>query len=80
MTRLPPGGSLPYIDEALAFRERGWTANKIHPKRDPKQAVAICAAVKGAVGDSMVLMLDSMWAYRYEDALRVGLSVQEMRL
>jgi L-alanine-DL-glutamate epimerase-like enolase superfamily enzyme len=67
-----------YVEEAIAFRERGWTAYKIHPKRDPKQDVAICAAVKNAVGDSMVLMLDSMWAYGYEDALRVGLAVQDM--
>jgi L-alanine-DL-glutamate epimerase-like enolase superfamily enzyme len=67
-----------YVEEALAFRERGWTAYKIHPKRIPKQDLAICAAVKEAIGDSMVLMLDSMWAYGYEDALRVGLAIQEM--
>jgi L-alanine-DL-glutamate epimerase-like enolase superfamily enzyme len=67
-----------YVEEAIAFRERGWSAYKIHPKRNAKQDVAICAAVKAAVGDSMVLMLDSMWAYGYEDALRVGLAVQEM--
>jgi L-alanine-DL-glutamate epimerase-like enolase superfamily enzyme len=67
-----------YVEEALAFREKGWGAYKIHPKRDPKQDVAICAAVKDAVGDSLVLMLDSMWAYGYEDALRVGLAAQAM--
>jgi L-alanine-DL-glutamate epimerase-like enolase superfamily enzyme len=67
-----------YVEEALSFRERGWTAYKIHPKRIPKQDLAICAAVKAAIGDSMVLMLDSMWAYGYEDALRVGLAIQEM--
>jgi len=67
-----------YVDEALGFRARGWQAYKIHPNGDPKQDLAICAAVKEAVGDSMVLMLDSMWAYTYEDALRVGLAIQEM--
>ncbi len=67
-----------YVDEALSFRERGWQAYKIHPRKDPKQDLAICAAVKEAVGDTMVLMLDSMWAYGYEEALRVGLAIQEM--
>ena len=37
-----------------------------------------CAAVKQAVGDDMVLMLDSMWSYGYEDAVRVGRAIQEM--
>jgi L-alanine-DL-glutamate epimerase-like enolase superfamily enzyme len=67
-----------YVDEALSFRERGWTAYKIHPHGVPAEDVAICRAVKDAVGDSMTLMLDSMWSYGYEDALRVGLAVQEM--
>jgi L-alanine-DL-glutamate epimerase-like enolase superfamily enzyme len=30
------------------------------------------------VGDDMVLMLDSMWAYGYEDALRVGRAIEEL--
>ncbi len=67
-----------YVDEALSFRDRGWTAYKIHPVKNPKKDVEICAAVKNAIGDSMVLMLDSMWVYGYEDALRVGLAIQEM--
>jgi len=67
-----------YVQEVLGFRARGWQAYKIHPRSDPKQDLAICAAVKEAVGDSMVLMLDSMWVYGYEDALRVGLAIQDM--
>jgi len=67
-----------YVDEALRFREAGWTAYKIHPSGGPRRHVEICAAVKAAVGDTMVLMLDSMWSYRYEEALRVGLAIQEM--
>ncbi len=67
-----------YVEEALRFQSRGWQAYKIHPQRDPKKDLAICAAVKKAVGDRMVLMLDSMWAYGYEDAVRVGLAIQEM--
>jgi L-alanine-DL-glutamate epimerase-like enolase superfamily enzyme len=67
-----------YVDEALRFREAGWTAYKIHPRCIPKVDVEICAAVKAAVGDSMVLMLDSMWSYGYEDAVRVGLAIQDL--
>ncbi len=67
-----------YVDEALSFKERGWQAYKIHPVRDPKKDVEICRAVRDAVGDDMVLMLDSMWSYGYEDALRVGLAIQEL--
>jgi L-alanine-DL-glutamate epimerase-like enolase superfamily enzyme len=67
-----------YVDEALRFREAGWPAYKIHPHCVPSQDLEICAAVKKATGDSMVLMLDSMWSYRYEEALRVGLAIQEM--
>ncbi len=67
-----------WVDEALGFRERGWTAYKIHPKGNPKQDIEISTAVKRAVGDSLVLMLDSMWAYCYEDALRVGRAIEEL--
>ncbi|MGE3272567.1 MAG: enolase C-terminal domain-like protein [Chloroflexota bacterium] len=67
-----------YAEEALSFRERGWQAYKIHPPRNPKRDIAVCEAVKKAVGDTMVLMLDSTWTYGYEDALRVGLAIQEM--
>jgi L-alanine-DL-glutamate epimerase-like enolase superfamily enzyme len=67
-----------YVDEALRFREAGWTAYKIHPVCVPKRDLAICSAVREAVGESMVLMLDSMWSYGYEDALRVGLAIQEL--
>jgi L-alanine-DL-glutamate epimerase-like enolase superfamily enzyme len=67
-----------YAEEALSFRERGWTTYKIHPPRRWKEDIAVCEAVKKAVGDTMVLMLDSTWAYGYEEALRVGLAIQEM--
>ena len=34
--------------------------------------------VRNAVGDNMDLMLDSMWSYTYEDALRVGRAVEDL--
>ena len=67
-----------YAEEALRFQDMGWTAHKIHPHGDPKSDVEICDRVRRAVGDDMTLMLDSMWAYNYEDALRVGRAIEEL--
>jgi L-alanine-DL-glutamate epimerase-like enolase superfamily enzyme len=67
-----------YIDDALHWKSLGWQAYKIHPPAVPEEDIVVCAAVKKAVGDSMVLMLDSVWAYCYEDALRVGRAIEEM--
>ena len=60
----------------MQFKELGWTAHKLHPHGDPGSDIEICEAVRAAVGDEMKLMLDSMWAYRYEDALRVGRAIE----
>jgi len=67
-----------YVEEAQRFREAGWLAYKIHPHGRLREDIAICAGVKDAVGEAMVLMLDSMWSYSYEDAVRVGLAIQDM--
>jgi L-alanine-DL-glutamate epimerase-like enolase superfamily enzyme len=67
-----------YVDQALYYKKRGLTAYKIHPHCDPAADIAICRAVRKAVGDDYRLMLDAMWSYSYEDALRVGLAVQEL--
>jgi L-alanine-DL-glutamate epimerase-like enolase superfamily enzyme len=40
--------------------------------------VEICRALRNAVGDSMVLMLDSMWSYCYEDTLKVGQAAEAL--
>ncbi len=67
-----------YAEEAKHFQSLGWTAHKIHPHSDPAADIEICKAVREAVGDDMVLMLDSMWAYGYEDAVRVGRAIEEL--
>ncbi len=67
-----------YVEEALRFKEMGWAAHKIHPHCVPRFDIEICQAVRKAVGDEMKLMLDSMWAYQYEDALRVGRAIEEL--
>lgn len=67
-----------YADEAVRHRETGWTAYKIHPPADPDTDIAICTAVREAVGDDYRLMLDSTWSYDYPQAIRVGEAVQEL--
>ena len=67
-----------YVDEALRFKEMGWLAHKIHPHGNPAFDIKICEAVREAVGDGVKLMLDSMWAYQYEDALRVGRAIEAL--
>lgn len=67
-----------YAEEAVRIKEMGWSAHKIHPHGDPRTDIAIARAVREAVGDGMKLMLDSMWAYKYEDALRVGRAIEEL--
>jgi L-alanine-DL-glutamate epimerase-like enolase superfamily enzyme len=67
-----------YVNEALEFKEKGWTAYKIHPHSNAKEDIEICYAVRKAVGDKYTLMLDSVWAYDYAGALRVGKVCEEL--
>jgi L-alanine-DL-glutamate epimerase-like enolase superfamily enzyme len=67
-----------YAEECQHFRSLGWTAYKMHPHGIPKADIEICRAVRKAIGDDYVLMLDSMWAYCYEDAVRVGKVLEEL--
>ena len=67
-----------YAEEAIRFKEMGWQAHKIHPHGDPQMDIKISLAVREAVGPDMKLMLDSMWAYKYADALRVGRAIEEL--
>jgi len=67
-----------YAEEAIRFKEAGWSAYKIHPWGIPEDDIRICQAVRKAVGDDYRLMLDSTWSYDYPQAVRVGLVIQEL--
>ncbi|HEX5414132.1 MAG TPA: enolase C-terminal domain-like protein [Chloroflexota bacterium] len=83
-----------YAAHALACKQQGYRAYKIHPYYywDPAtgQAVqgrpshiewdlAACRAVREAVGDDMVLMYDPWGTYHiYEEALRVGRELEKL--
>lgn len=67
-----------YAEEAASFKEKGWTAYKIHPPTEWREDIAICRAVREAVGGYYTLMLDSTWSYNYETAMRVGRAIEEL--
>ncbi len=67
-----------YGEEAPHFQSLGWTAYKAHPHGIPKNDIEICRAIREAVGNELALMLDAMWAFTYEEAVRVGRAIEEL--
>ena len=67
-----------YVEQALDFQARGWAAYKIHPPTVWREDIAVCRAVREAVGGEYTLMLDSTWSYRYEEAVRVGRAIEDL--
>jgi len=67
-----------YVEEVLAWKERGVTAYKLHVPLPWQRDVEACTAVRKAVGDDFALMLDSSWAYEYPAALKVGRAIEEL--
>jgi L-alanine-DL-glutamate epimerase-like enolase superfamily enzyme len=67
-----------YVEEALEHKAGGWAAYKIHPPAVWRTDIAVCRAVRDAVGDDYQLMLDSTWSYAFPEALRVGKAIEEM--
>src|SRR5690606_35218387 len=67
-----------YVEQALHYRDLGWHGYKIHPVQDWRKDIEICTAVRDAVGKDFPLMLDSMWGYTYDQALRVGKALEHL--
>ena len=67
-----------YADQAREFKEAGWAAYKIHPPQRWNEDIAVCEAVRQAVGDGYTLMLDSVWSYGYAEAVRVGRAIEQL--
>ncbi len=83
-----------YADHAVACRQQGYQAYKVHPYYfwDPQTRAAVpgrpshvawdiacCRAVREAVGEEMVLMYDPWGTYHsFEEALEVGRVLQEL--
>lgn len=82
-----------YAQHALDCKVAGYTAYKVHaniywdpinkeaaPGRPafPREDVDICRAVRKAVGDDMVLMLDPWGIYTLDEATWVGRQIEEL--
>jgi L-alanine-DL-glutamate epimerase-like enolase superfamily enzyme len=67
-----------YVTEAMHYRDRGFPAYKLHPFADPDKDIAVCRAVRKAVGPDMALMLDASCEYDHESALRVGREIEKL--
>ncbi|MFP4224543.1 MAG: mandelate racemase/muconate lactonizing enzyme family protein [Phycisphaeraceae bacterium] len=67
------------VEEALALREKGYTAYKLHPPYGTvEKDLEACRAVREAVGDTMVLMHDPIAAYDRHGALIVGRELEKL--
>ena len=67
-----------YVAQALEMKARGFHAYKIHPPTRWEEDIRLCEAVRKAVGADYRLMLDAMWAYTYDQALRVGRAIEAL--
>jgi L-alanine-DL-glutamate epimerase-like enolase superfamily enzyme len=67
-----------YAEQALAMKEKGFTAYKIHPPTDLEECIAVCAHVRKAVGPAMKLMLDPTGVYDFPSAMRLGRAIEEL--
>src|SRR5690349_1698082 len=61
-----------YLHEVAEIRARGYRAYKIHPIGRAAEDIALCRAVREAVGMDFPLMLDPGGVYTRDEALRVG--------
>ncbi|MEJ5991560.1 enolase C-terminal domain-like protein [Ramlibacter sp. PS3R-8] len=67
-----------YAEEALHYKAQNLVAYKIHPPQAWREDIRVCEAVRKAVGDDYLLMLDAAWSYDYPSALRVGQAAQDL--
>jgi L-alanine-DL-glutamate epimerase-like enolase superfamily enzyme len=67
-----------YAAEAVHYQTAGWCGYKIHPPQNWREDIAVCQAVRAAVGPTYPLMLDAAWSYPYDVALRVGRAIEEL--
>ena len=71
-------GNAAYADEALALKQAGYKAYKLHPPKELDACIATCRAVRDAGGPEMRLMIDPAGAFDFPDALRLGRVIEEL--
>jgi L-alanine-DL-glutamate epimerase-like enolase superfamily enzyme len=67
-----------YVEEALAYRERGWPAYKLHPPGSYPADLAACREVREAVGPDYILMSDPAGTYDHREAMRMGRELETL--
>jgi L-alanine-DL-glutamate epimerase-like enolase superfamily enzyme len=67
-----------FVDLSRSLVQEGFTAIKLHPWGEPDRDIALCRAVRRALGDEIDLMLDPLGLYGRRDALRVGRVLDEL--
>ena len=67
-----------FVEQALSVKEAGLHGYKIHPNQDWREDIAVCRAVREAVGKDFNLMLDSRGAYSLGEAVKVGRVLEEL--
>jgi L-alanine-DL-glutamate epimerase-like enolase superfamily enzyme len=67
-----------YVAEALAVQAKGLRGYKIHPGGRVEEDLLVYAAVRDAVGDDFPLMCDPVAMYDFDEALRVGRTLERL--
>lgn len=77
-----------YVAEALAYKQQGFAGYKLHPLTQRRRMfghdvplaadLALCSAVREAVGNDYPLFLDSAWVYSYGEAVTAGRHIQDL--
>ena len=67
-----------FVSLAESLVRKGFTAIKLHPWADPDRDIALCRAIRKAVGDKIELMIDPLGLYDRTGALKVGKVLDEL--
>ncbi|MCC7154863.1 MAG: hypothetical protein IT161_09840 [Bryobacterales bacterium] len=67
-----------YARQALAVKQRGWHAYKVHPPGSYDLDLEIYRACRQAVGPAFKLMADPVCAYDHAQALRMGRQLEKL--
>jgi L-alanine-DL-glutamate epimerase-like enolase superfamily enzyme len=63
---------------ALAAKEAGFTAYKLHPKGGYDHDLASCKAVRETLGEGFCIMSDPVATYNHQEALRMGRELEKL--
>src|SRR5690606_18122103 len=67
-----------YVEQALALKESGFRAYKLHPPAGRDSCIEVCTALRDALGADMTLMVDPAGIFDFPDAVRVGRALEEL--